>query len=168
MSVSSKGEGMTTRIKMKLILTWFETVESWDYRTISIQDIPALGELMLAAYKGTIDYEGETLEDAISEIQDTLQGKYGLFLAECSFIIEDDTILSACLVVLSEQMKAPLLVYSMTRPTAQNQGMATSLIQQCCNALLAKGYHELYLVVTSVNTAAQHLYQKMGFQAVKS
>jgi predicted GNAT family acetyltransferase len=159
---------MTTRIKMKLVLKRFKPPKSWDYRIISIQDIPALGELMLTAYKGTIDYEGETVEDAISEIQNTLQGKYGLFLNECSFLIEGDTILSACLVVLSDHMKAPLLVYSMTCPTTQNQGMATFLIKQCCNALLAKGYHELYLVVTQGNAAAQHVYQKIGFQPVRT
>jgi RimJ/RimL family protein N-acetyltransferase len=150
---------------MKLVLTWSNPAESWDCRTISTQDIPALGELMVAAYKGTIDYEGETLEDALSEIQDTLQGKYGSFLHDCSFLIEGDITLSACIVVLSDHMKAPLLAYSMTHPTAQNQGMATFLIKQCCNTLLAKGYHELYLVVTQGNTAAQHVYQKIGFQS---
>jgi hypothetical protein len=46
-------------------------------RTVAPSDQEALAALMLDAYRGTVDYEGETLEDAFREIGHTLSGSYG-------------------------------------------------------------------------------------------
>jgi hypothetical protein len=40
-------------------------------------DANALAELMLDAYRGTIDYDDETLEDAMGEVQAYLAGERG-------------------------------------------------------------------------------------------
>ncbi|MGA2257093.1 MAG: hypothetical protein ABSG53_20770, partial [Thermoguttaceae bacterium] len=40
-------------------------------------DVPELGRLMYQAYLGTVDYEGETEEDAIAELNKTWEGGYG-------------------------------------------------------------------------------------------
>lgn len=45
---------------------------SFDARVILNTDYQSLGKLMLEAYRGTIDYEGESLEDSIGEMQVTL------------------------------------------------------------------------------------------------
>ncbi len=154
------------RIRMKLLLKRQDFKKYWKCRTISQKDAELLGVLMLESYRDTIDYEGETLEDAVSEVGATLDGKYGLFLEECSFLIEKKgKALSACIVVLSAEIKLPLLAYVMTHPRTQNQGMATFLIGKSINALIIQGYEELYLAVTKGNTAAQHIYEKMGFCA---
>jgi len=150
---------------MKLLLKEQEFEESWSYRNISDKDIRSLGILMWESYQGTIDYEGETLEDAILEIHETINGKYGPLLERCSFFIEENgQALSACLMTWSEEMKLPLLAFSMTHPDFKNQGMGTFLLKKGINALLIQGHKELYLVVTEGNIAARHLYEKIGFQ----
>ena len=52
----------------------------------------------------------------------------------------------------------------MTHPDAQGKGMATFLLKKSINALLTLGEKELVLFVTVGNDAAQHIYQKLGFQ----
>lgn len=153
-----------SRVKMKLLLRKQEFTKSWDCRNISKSDINSLGVLMLESYRDTIDYEGETLEDAISEIRETFNGKYGPLLERCSFILEEDgQALSACIITFFEEMKLPLIAFSMTHPDFKNKGMATFLLKKSINSLITQGYEQLYLVVTEGNISAQHLYEKVGF-----
>ena len=151
---------------MKLSLTNQDFKRSWSCRNISKNDIHSLGKLMLESYRDTIDYEGEGLEEAISEVRATISGKYGRFLEQCSFIIEENgQPLSACMITWYEEMEAPLVSFTMTYPDFKNLGMAGFLLQKSINALLDQGYKELCLAVTEGNTAARHLYEKIGFQA---
>ncbi len=137
----------------------------WLLRPISEGDLEALGTLMLEAYKGTIDYEGETLEDAVKEVSTVLKGGYGPFLNECSYIIEDEgKMLSASMVVLSDEADQPLLVFSMTHPDHKRKGMAEFLLKASINWLFDANYEELCLVVTEGNTGAIRLYEKLGFR----
>lgn len=150
---------------MKLILKEQNLTKLWKAINLFQGDINSLAKLMFEAYQGTIDYQGETFEDAVEEVQDTINGKYGTLLEQCSFLIEDKgQVLSACLVTLPEETSLPLLTFAMTHPSFKNQGMGTFLIKKSINALLTQSYKELYLVVTEGNIAAQHLYEKMGFQ----
>lgn len=150
---------------MKLFLKKQEFKKSLCCRNISEKDIYPLGVLMLESYRSTIDYDGETLEDANSEIRSTLDGKYGPLLEQCSFIVEEnERTISACIITWAEEMKLPLLAFSMTHPDSKNKGIATFLLKKSINALLAQGYKELYLVVTKNNIAARHLYEKIGFR----
>jgi len=55
-------------------------------RAVVPADKEALAVLMLDAYRDTVDYNNETLADAVSEIEHTLSGSYGRFLAGCSFV----------------------------------------------------------------------------------
>lgn len=156
-----------SRIKMKLHLRKQEINDTWNCKSISKKDARVLGVLMLEAYRDTIDYEGETLRDAISEVEETMNGKYGPLLQKCSFMIEEDgQAHSASLITWSEEMCMPLLAFSMTNPKFRNHGMAGFLLKKSINSLLEEGYVELYLVVTKGNDSAQHLYEKLGFQEI--
>ena len=156
------------RIKMKLLLKRQRIRNSWKSRNIAETDVHALAQLMLEAYQGTIDYEGETLEDAISEVKGTINGKYGTFLQKCSFIIENNgKAISATIVTWMDAMNMPLLAFSMTLPLCKNRGMTTFLLKKTMNALVGEGYKELYLVVTEANIPAKHLYEKLGFTAIQ-
>jgi ribosomal protein S18 acetylase RimI-like enzyme len=153
---------------MKLPLRKQRIENLWKSRNISETDVRALAELMLEAYKGTVDYEGETLEDAISEVQGTINGKYGPFLQKCSFIIEENMkAISASMVTWSDTMDMPLLAFSMTLPIYRNRGMATFLLKKSMNALIGEGYSQIYLVVTETNIPAKHLYEKIGFTPIQ-
>jgi GNAT superfamily N-acetyltransferase len=124
-----------------------------------------LAKLMLEAYRGTVDYEDETLEDAIQEIEQVFEGKYGALLRKCSFVAKSDAcpyLVSATIVTLFEQV--PLLAFSMTHPNHKRQGFGRALLQRSTNALLHEGYMELRLAVTDTNTPALNLYRSMGFR----
>lgn len=154
------------RNKMKLLLSWQQIEQRDDCRTVSTGDIIAVSQLMVDAYRGTIDDNGETLEDAIKMTQDTFAGEIGPFLKDCSWLIERDGKVLACTLVTlwSEE---PLLAEVLTHPSAQNQGLGAFLIKKSCAALYGHGYSDLTLFVTQGNLPAQHLYEKLGFQVME-
>ena len=118
---------------------------------------------MLAAYRDTIDYDGESLEDALFQMRSLFQGKFGPFQDLSSFCIEQDgRLLSASIITMWENR--PLVAFSMTRPESKNQGMATFLLKSSINALLTFGHKDLILVVTAGNEPAEHIYEKLGFK----
>ena len=138
------------------------------HRGIERSDAAALGELMLAAYRGTVDDEGETLEDAVSEVEGVLDGSYGPFSADASFVVEGDhRLVGASLVAIWDWESRPLLLYLVVRPDAQHRGIGTSLLLQTGNALAAGGHPELDLFVTEANEPAVGLYRKLGFEVVE-
>ena len=128
-----------------------------------------LAILLYAAYRKTIDDEGETFADALAEIDKVFADGYGRFLPGCSFVVaEGEFLLSACLISWWEPHDAPLVVFTMTRPEAQGRGLARALLQRSMNALIDAGYDRLTLIVTDGNSPAQHLYESLGFGPIPS
>ena len=153
---------------MKMRLERQAVDEGWPARLLSIDDAESLGHLMLEAFRGAIDYEGETLADSIAEVKDTLNGKYGTFLDRCSFLIaKDSEAVSAVIVTFFEEVALPLLAFAMTHPDFRNQDMSSNLIKRSINALIDEGYDEAYLVVTEGNAPAIHMAEKIGFRPFK-
>ena len=69
----------------------FELKESPDVpdlilRNLQKTDGKMLGNLMYASYLGTVDYEGETLEETLAAAESTLEGQYGAIIFDASFI----------------------------------------------------------------------------------
>lgn len=138
-------------------------------RHVSASDAEGLAHLMLDAYRGTIDDEGDTLDGARAEIRRTLAAEYGTFLPGCSWLAEDgDTIRAACLVTYFDIWQAPIIAFVMTGPAAKGHGLATNLIKRSMNSLLDHGYTRLCLAVTEGNTPAQHVYNMLGFEVEQS
>jgi GNAT superfamily N-acetyltransferase len=130
---------------------------------VEMSDKSALAELMLNAYRGTADYEGESLEEAEEEIEALIGGKYGAFLSEHSFARwKEGVMISATLITWHEC--APLLAFSMTRADFKRRGHAKALIAATAESLAKAGYKSLDLYVTASNRPAIELYRKMGFQ----
>jgi len=160
---------MPKRLWMKMALLRQHPKGAWLFRPISEGDVDALGALMLEAYRGTIDYEGETLQEAIEEVHGVLAGTYGPLFEDCSYVIEDEgKILSASMIVMSDKVDAPLLVFSMTHPEHKRKGMAEYLLKASINRLIDAGHQDLYLVVTDGNAGAIRLYEKLGFRRVEA
>lgn len=123
-----------------------------------------LGTLMCEAYRDSIDYEGETVEQSIQEVRETLGGKYGKLIPEASFVVIRDSIaLSAILFVDFEKEKMPLLAFTMTHPEFKGKGLSKKLIGLSLNNLEKIHHKECCLVVTEGNQPAQSLYEKLGF-----
>jgi GNAT superfamily N-acetyltransferase len=154
------------RFEMRLNLTPQEVDPDQPARLVSRADVPELAHLMIGAYRGTIDDEGETLDEAAAEIQATMDGKYGEFLSTCSFAIElDGVLVSACLVTFWEGM--PLIAFTMTHPDRQNRGLMTGILKRSINAMIAEDHDEVRLLVTKANLPAVHVYERLGFHTIR-
>ena len=148
---------------MRLTLSRQKIDRSWRCRTLSASDTESLASLMLAAYRDTIDYDGETLEDALFQMRSVFQGKFGPFQDLSSFGVEEDARLLSAIIITTWESR-PLVAFSMTRPESKNLGMSTFLLKSSINALLTFGQKELALVVTAGNEPAEHIYEKLGFK----
>lgn len=134
-------------------------------RNIRIEDSTSLARLMHNSYRGTIDYEGETLQQCEDEMLATIKNKYGLFDQNSSSVVfRDGKAVSVCMITIWNAQ--PLIAFSMTDPDYQGQGFAKQLIFRALNELARGAYKTLYLVVTDGNTAAQNLYRRMGFKEI--
>lgn len=129
---------------------------------VTIDHSVPLAHLMDIAYRGTIDHEGETLDQCIEEIRSTIEGKYGPLMGRASLFIEKDgRPVSALLTTLWKG--SPLIAYTMTDPDHRGGGLARFLIGKAMAALHEASQPKLFLVVTEGNLAAERLYEKMGF-----
>lgn len=150
---------------MKIVTKQIPTASPTEFRQARLEDAQKLSILMDHAYRGTIDHEGETLEQCLDEMQGTLTGRYGPFLDFASFVIaEQDRIISASLVTIWKEK--PLLAFSMTDPSHQGKGYAGFLIERSITALAEKDYPHFYLVVTHGNDPAERLYRRLGFDMI--
>lgn len=60
----------------------------------------------------------------------------------------------------------PLLAFAMTGKLHQGAGLARYCIERSIDALHARGYTDVRLVVTEGNLGAIRLYRKLGFHTV--
>lgn len=155
------------RFKMCMKLAPQTYTRTWPCRTVTQHDVALIGGLMLEAYRGTIDYEGETLEEAQAQIQREIDGKYGPLLHNNSFVCEIDGVARGA-IMISCWHGVPLVTDIMVHPSMKNQGLGTFLLQRSINALWEHGEAELCLYVTDGNANAQHVYTKLGFKTVET
>jgi ribosomal protein S18 acetylase RimI-like enzyme len=153
------------RLVMKIKLPIENKISSSDFRLVTEKDVNDLALIMLEAYRGTIDSEGEeTLSDAIGEVQGTLDGKYGKFLWKASMIADVEAVPAAAIMFTwSEKENMPFLAFSMTHANFKGNGLATRLIKVGLNKLTEEGYRECALMVTDGNEPALTIYKKLGF-----
>jgi chloramphenicol 3-O phosphotransferase len=153
-----------SRSFMRALLGSHNARPSSETRAVTPDDRAALGRLMLAAYAGTVDDDGGTLEQALEEVQKTLNGEYGAFDAACSRLIErQGRIVSATL--LTRFQGRPFVAFSMTDPDFKNRGLGAECLRSALGALHSIGEWEVRLVVTLANAPAMALYAKLGFTA---
>jgi len=154
------------RLKLQVGLGELPPDDKWPSRSATAEDRQALAELLIAAYSGTIDDEGETPAEALAEIDHTLAGAYGPYLERCSFVVEaDGALAAACLITLWNAV--PLVAFVMVAPRQQQRGLGRFVLRQSMRALWAQGYTQLALYVTDGNAPAQQLYERLGFTVVQ-
>lgn len=134
-------------------------------RSISRDDLQGLARLMLDAYVGTMDYEGESLEDATDEVMSFLDDDGALL--DRSYLVEvDGTIASAVLVSLSEGR--PFIGYVMTRASHKNQGLARLVTATALERLARDGHETVVLYITEENTPSEALFRSVGATQIGS
>ncbi|HEY7469838.1 MAG TPA: GNAT family N-acetyltransferase [Acidimicrobiia bacterium] len=125
-------------------------------------DRDRLAELMLDSYIGTIDYEGEGIDEAEAEIDDYLAGSPML---GCSWVAEDAELLLAA-VLVSQWDERPLFGYVMTRAAAKGHGVAATLVEKSIDSLRAEGWETVDAFITSGNTPSERLFARAGARLV--
>jgi GNAT superfamily N-acetyltransferase len=134
-------------------------------RPMTRSDIDRLGSLLFAAYRGTVDDEGETEAEAVAVVRSTFDGEYGAMIPEASLLLEDaGELVSASFVTLWRG--GPLLAFAVTHPDRQGQGLSRLCTRAAMQALARAGHTELHLFVTETNAPARALYERLGFETV--
>ena len=131
-------------------------------RSVSPADDQALATLMLSAFKGTIDYEGEDQDDALSEVQSTLDGSHGPFLENFSHVVVRDGKLASS-VLITRWCDDPFVAFTMTGAPYKRSGLAKQGMLRAMGLLHSAGESQLRLLVTVANQEAVALYRSLGF-----
>lgn len=139
-----------------------------DIREIEYEDFFELGKLLYEADLGTVDDKGLPVENSITEIKNTFDGKYGRFLKNCSLLLEkENQIISTVIFTFYEKENQALLAFTMTHPKYKNQGYCQQLLNLGQGRLLGDGYKTCFLAVSAKNLPAIEAYKKAGFSIKK-
>jgi GNAT superfamily N-acetyltransferase len=130
------------------------------------EETELLAEVMLDAYLDTVDYEGETTDDALVEVEGYFSGRTGEPLLEASWVYESSgAILSASLVSLWKGK--PLVSFLMTRSAWKGRGLASYVLRQSLLSLQDAGYGEVYATISEGNEPSQEIFSHFGFERVE-
>jgi ribosomal protein S18 acetylase RimI-like enzyme len=154
-----------TKLQMRCALPAPAAQASADIRPMQRHELDALAALFHSAYLDTVDYEGESPDEARGVVQAAFDGEFGRFMPEASMVVESDgALLSAAFV--TEWQGLPLLAFTVTRPASKGQGHARRCTAASMQALAAAGHRELRLFVTETNVPARVVYERLGFVLV--
>ncbi len=130
-------------------------------------DLQELAELMLDSYRGTIDYDGETIREARSEVRSYLESEESIPLLSCSYVaVLRDQLLSACLMSKWEKRADPLISYVMTRAAFKGKGLASMLLTRALERIRTAGNTGVRGLVTEGNTPSERVLLGLGFKRV--
>jgi GNAT superfamily N-acetyltransferase len=127
---------------------------------VALSDLAAL---FLDAYRDTIDYEGETIEDAQAELQNVMSGGFGPVIGAASICLIVDNIPASAIFVTNRE-GIPFIPYMVTGKKYMGRGFARKLMLNAFAVLQKLGHEEVTLAVTRGNSAAEHLYESLGFE----
>jgi GNAT superfamily N-acetyltransferase len=125
-------------------------------------DLPELARLMASAYAGTVDDEGESVEDALAELQKTAGGEYGEPLRDTWLAARVEQGLAGA-VLCTRWRGRPFVAFVFTDHPFTGHGIATRLLAAAAARLRSGGEDELTLWVTAANPAVR-LYERLGFR----
>lgn len=124
-------------------------------------DAEALTNLMLDAYSGTIDYEGESIEDARAEIAEYFSSDP---ILDCSRVIEMEGVMVAAS-LLAKWEGSPLVAYVMTASSSKRHGLARAVLLDSLDCL-ASTDREVFAFITEGNDASERLFGGLGASRV--
>jgi L-amino acid N-acyltransferase YncA len=137
-------------------------------RPVQRADASSLAELMLDAYRGTIDDDGETFDYALAEVNAFLAGERGgqPWLMVSYLALVDTHVVGACLTGEWHKRQLPIIAYVMTSANWKKRGIGRRLLHRVLQALSEDGYPEVRAVITEGNKPSENLFLQTGFQRV--
>lgn len=127
-------------------------------RRVAASDRDRLAPLVLDAYQGTVDDEGETLDDAFLAVD----AWFAAIEWEHSFVLEEDgELVAASFVVVVEGVRYidPVL----TRAEAKGRGIGTAMVCRSLRSLAADDVVEVGAAITDGNEPSERLFARLGF-----
>lgn len=149
----SAPEKIRYHVSLKTLMT-VESIDDVTVRTLTRADVHALAELMLDAYTGTIDYEGETIDEAVGEVESWFDGSP---LLDHSYVaIIAGVFVSAVLVMTLDGL--PFIAIVMTRGDSKDQGLGRYVTATALASLRDKGEEQAGLFITRGNMPSEKLF----------
>ncbi len=136
-----------------------------ELRPVTASDIDELARLMLDAYRGTIDYQDEDIDDAREEVRSyfRMASDGEPVTAQSRLAFRDGRLISACLCTRFTGEPHPLIAYVMTSPAEKGRGIARYLLMHVLEQLSAAGHKGVSAVITEGNTPSERLFRNAGF-----
>lgn len=131
-------------------------------RPVSADDAADLADLMLDAYRGTIDYDDEDLDDAVAEVDSYLNDRHPLL--DFSRVVDADGVIMAG-ILLSDTESGPFIDYVMTRARYKGQGLAGLVTRHALAALSNAGHEKVVFYITAGNEPSERLFRSFGAEA---
>ncbi len=131
-------------------------------RLMVAADGEAFGGLLYYAYHGTVDDDGEVLQDGLDIGPGLLAEARENLVRPCSAgIWRDGQLIAAVLTITldGDHWIDPMVVH----PEFKRHGLGTHLMRWAASALRARGVERLRLAVTDTNEPALALYHKLGY-----
>lgn len=150
--------------------TWSASLRppSDTYRTVDADAADRVGTLLLEAYRGTIDYRDETLDEMKQEARGFFDAKYGAPLLDACLVHEvDDQLVAAALFCDWNEPDAvvagPLVAYALVHPDFRGKGHGIAIVNAALSRLAAAKWGRVYAVITEGNVPSEQLFARLGF-----
>ena len=136
------------------------------WRNPSIADKQILAELMLDAYRGTIDDDGETIADAIGEVESYFSHQDSSWFDYSWLVLIENDLACACLVGFWEERNSPMISYIMTHPRWKGKHLATTAVSRSLRALADRNFTKVHAAITEGNFPSERVFTRVGFSRV--
>ena len=133
-------------------------------RRVVAADHHPLARLMLDAYRGTIDYEGEDLDDAVGEVGSWL-GSDPLLAHSVVASMGGDPVSAVMVSVVEDE---PFIGYVISDPARKRRGLARLVVTTALASLAAAGHRRVVFYITDGNVASERLFAGLGAVRVGS
>jgi len=134
-------------------------------RRPALVDAPALGVLLLDAYRGTVDDEGEDLKAAVAAAEGYFAGRHGRAMPEASAVAwRGEVAVGGCLVGWGQRRACPFVVMVAVRADSKGLGVGRLLLGECVRRLSRAGEIEVRALLTEGNAASQALFRACRFE----
>ena len=137
--------------------------QRWTVRTVDVSDREQLATLILDAYRGTVDDEGEDYEAALAAVDEWLSR----LQSPHSVVIEQDGRLIAVSFVMNVAGRDYIDPVA-TVSGRKREGLGRAAVAFSLQSLHEVGVREVGAVITDGNTASERLFTSLGFVRVGS
>ena len=135
----------------------------WTVRAVDVTDREQLATVILDAYRGTVDDEGEDHEAALAAVDDwlsRLESPHSVVLEQDGRIVAVSFVVN----VAGREYIDPVAIVS----GRKREGLGRAAVATSLRSLHEVGVREVGAVITDGNTASERLFTSLGFVRVGS